>query len=309
MKSRDARLSFWFPFAGASLFILSAAGGATKAAGRPILMYTLVGITTLIFAGGLVFGVAALRRMKAQGGPGDPARAVCGVALNGVLIGLMLWLAGFLVYDARRTQRAMEAAMELEARQWTAKVGGGAALEKALADVASQNFGLQLRWLQGSYDDAWAALTNPPVLEMAQVKSRADLRAREQKVGRLIQAAKQLQEFAENMPDYYRRELATHKLSPEARETEKRQSMSALAAVSPTTSALRRAEVREAESLLRVVRLFEVNWGLWEYNPATHEVVFKKPGLADDYTIAHQEFDGVSTEAQNLKRQLRTGGQ
>jgi hypothetical protein len=221
----------------------------------------------------------------------------------------MLWLAGFLVFDARRSQRAMEAAVDLEARQWTARVGGGPALEKALAGVASQNFALQLRWLQESYDNAWAALTNPPVLEMALVKSRADLRAREQTVGRLIQAAKQLQEFAENTPDYYRRELGRHKLSPEARETEQRQFMSELAAVNPTIIALRRAEVREAESLLRVVRLFEENWGLWEYNPATHEVVFKKPRLADDYTVAHQEFDGVSTEAQNLKRQLRTGGQ
>ncbi len=272
-------------------------------------MYVVAGMTTLIFAGGLVFGIAALRRTKARGGPGDPARALWGVALNGVLLGLMLWLGGFLVHDARRTQRAMEAAMELEARQWTAKVGGGAALEKALANAASQNFALQLRWLQEGYDNAWAALTNPPVLEMAQVKSRADLRAREKTVTRLIQAAKQLQEFAENMPDYYRRELERHKLSPEARETELRQFMSELAAVSPTIIALRRTEVREAEALLRVVRLFEQNWGAWEYNPATHEVVFKKPGLADDYTLAHQEFDGISTEAQNLKRQLRTGGQ
>jgi hypothetical protein len=225
------------------------------------------------------------------------------------LLALMLCLTGFWIYHSRRTARATEAAAELEAREWTARVGGGAALEKALTGVASQNFAAQLKKLQGNYDVAWAALTTPPVLEMAPVKSRADLQAREETVEHLIQAAKQLEEFAENTPDYYRRELLRHKLSPEAGEAELRQFMEELAAVNPMIIALRRAEVREAESLLRVLRLFESNWGLWEYDPATRAILFKKPALEDDYNVAYQEFHGISTEAQNLKQQLRTGGQ
>jgi hypothetical protein len=307
--AQAAWLSFWFPFAGASLFILAVWAGATQAAGHPILMYAVIGITTLVFAGGLALGIAGLRRMREEGRRGILTLALSGAALNGVLLGLMLLLTGYLIYDAQRKARAMENAAELEARELTARVGGGAALEKALAANASQNFAAALRQLQGRYDDAWAALTNPPVLEMAAVQSRAELQAREEKVRRLIQAAKNLGQFAENTRDIYEQELQRHKLPPASREAELRQFMAEIAPVNPSIIALRRAEVREGESLLRVVRLFEQNWGRWEYRPATGDILFKKPELEDAYNVAHQEFDEVSRQAQSLKRQLRSGGQ
>ena len=107
-------------------------------------------------------GIAGLRRMKREGRQGILARALIGVALNGVLLGLMVWLAGFLIYDAQRAARERERAADLEAQQLTAHVGGGAALEKALVERTGQNFALALRELQKNYDSAWAALTNPP---------------------------------------------------------------------------------------------------------------------------------------------------
>jgi len=307
--ARAARMSFGSPFGGALLFLLAVWAGATQAAGHPIFMYAVIGITVLVFAGGLVLGIAALRRMKEEGRRGILALALSGVALNGVLLGLTLLLTGYLIYDAQRKAAAMENAAELEARELTVRVGGGAALDKALAAGASQNFSAALRQLQGRYDLAWAALTNPPVLEMAAVKSRAELQAREEKVRRLIQAAKDLGQFAENTRDIYDRELQRHKFSPGAREAELQQFMADIAPVNPSIIALRRAEVHEAEALLRVVRLFEENWGRWEYRPATGDILFKKPGLADDYNVAHEEFDEVSRQAQNLKRQLRSGNQ
>ena len=103
---RAAQLSFWSPFAGASVFILAVAAGATKAAGHPILMFAVVGISTLIYAGGLVLGMAGLRRMKVEGRQGILGRALPGVALDGGLLALMLWLTGFLIHDAR--ERAAE---------------------------------------------------------------------------------------------------------------------------------------------------------------------------------------------------------
>jgi len=305
--ARAARLSAWSPFAGASLFVLSVAAGATQAAGHPILMYAVLGITTLVFAAGLGLGIAALRRMKEEGRRGILAWALSGVALNAVLLGLTLFLTGYLIYDAQRKARATENAAELEARELTARVGGGAALEKALTANASQNFALALRQLQERYDVAWVALTNPPILEMAGVNSRAELQARAEKVRRLIQASTKLKDFAEHTPDIYGQELQTHKLSPAAREAELQRFIGALAPVNPTIIALRRAELREGESLLRVVRLFEQNWGLWQYRPGTGDILFKKPGLADDYNVAYQEFDETSTQARNLKRQLRSG--
>ena len=78
------------------------------------------------------------------------------------------------------------------------------------------------------------------------------------------------------MPEIYRQELRRHKLSPEAREAELQQFMGAMAAVNPTIIALRRAEVRQAEALLRVVLLLDETWGRWEYRPATRDLSFKE---------------------------------
>ncbi len=302
---RAAQWSFWSPFAGAAVFIVAVTAGATKAAGHPILMFAVVGISTLIYAGGVAAGIAGLRRMKEEGRRGILARALSGLALNGVSLGLMLWLTGFLIHDAQRAAGERERVAELEAQQWTARVGGGAALEKALVDHASQNFALALRELQKKYDSAWAALTNPPVLDMALVKSREELRARAEAVGRLIKAGRDLQEFTKNMPEIYQRELGKHKLSPAARAADLQQFVDAIAAVNPTLIALRDAEVRQAEALLRVVRLLGETWGRWEYRPATQDFHFQEAGPADDFNLAYQEFKELSGEAQSLQEQLR----
>jgi len=287
------------------VFILAVTAGATKAAGHPVLMFATAGISLLIFASGLVLGMAALRRMKVEGRRDILARALTGVALDGVLLAMMLWLTGFLIIDARRAAREREQAVELEAQQLTARVGGGAALEKALEAKASQNFAAALRGLQKRYDSAWAALTNPPVLDMALVKSRGDLQTRAEAVRRLINAAQNLRQFAENTPEIYRQELGKHKLSPEAREAELQQFMGAMAVVNPTIIALRRAEARQADGLLRVVLALDETWGHWEYRPATRDLSFKEPEQADNYGVAYQEFKAASGEAESLKKQLK----
>ena len=229
--------------------------------------------------------------------------------LYGVLLVLTLWLACFLVSDARRAARERDAAAELEARQLTPTAGGGAALEKALANKASQNFADALRALQQRYDAAWAPLTNPPVLEMALVKSQGELQARAEAVRRVISAAKDLQEFAKDTPDIYRRELRKHKLSPAARETEFQQFMGALAAVNPTIIALRQAQVRQGEALLRVILALDASWGHWQYRPATRDLGFTDDRQADAYKLAYQEFHEISEQAQAFQSQLRTRNQ
>lgn len=304
--SRAARLSFWSPFAGVLVLVLAVTAGATKADGHPILMFVAVGISTLMYAGGLVLGTAGLRRMKVEGRQGILARALTGVALDGVLLGLMLWLTGFLIYDAQRAAGKTDREAALEAQQLTASVGGGAPLEKALVERANQNFALTLQELQKRVDSAWAALTNPPVLDMAPVRSQGELRARAEAVRRLIKAGNSLREFTENMPDVYHLELRRHKLSPEARAAGLQQFVGAIAAVNPTLVAVRRAEVRKGEALLRVVLLLDDTWGHWEYRPATRDLYFKDPKQADDYNLAYQEFNELSDQARSLQEQLRT---
>ena len=224
-----------------------------------------------------------------------------------VLLALALAVAGVIIYNAGQAARDRQGAAEQEAQQLTASIGGGAALESALLDRAGRNFTLALRQSQGRYDSLWAALTNPPVLDMALVRSRADLRARAEAARRLVSAAKDLRDFAENTPEIYRRELQRHKLSPSAQEAELQKFVGDIAAVNPTIVAMRQAQVRGAEALLRLVLRLEASWGRWEYVPATRELRFQDAQQADDYNLACQEYSALSEKAHSLQELLKAG--
>lgn len=301
-----ARWSFWSPFAGASIFILAVSAGATKAAGHPALMFAVVGFCDFIFAAGLLLGLAALCRPKGEGRRGSLAYAVSGALLNTLLLGFMLWLTGFLMLESRRAARLWEDAADQEARQVAAVVGDGPALEKALEAAASRNFAAALRARQKDYDSAWSALTNPPVLDMTLVKNSADLQARAKAARRLIDTASDLLDFAQTTPDLYRRELQRHKLSPQAREAEWQQFMGQLSAVNPSIIALRRAQVRQGEALLRLLRLLDDNWGNWEYQPAARTFHFQNTKLTADYSLAFKEFETFSDDVRDRIQQLKS---
>ncbi len=303
------KLSFWASFAGISAFVLSVAAGATKAAGHPVLMFVAVGISDFIFAAGLVAGLAGLRRMKVEGPRGILGRALSGVVLNGLLLGFMVWLTCFLIRDAQRTAAERDRQADLEARQLMARVGGGEALEKALLENANANFTFDFQGLQKKCDAAWAAVTNPPILDMGLVKTQADLRARAETARGWISACRDLSEFTGQMPEIYRRELLRHKLPPEARAAGLQKFVDALAPVNPTLLALRRAQVRQGESLLRVVQFLDQTWGRWEYRPATHDLSFKDAREAEDYNLAYKEFDEISGEARSLQGQIKNRNQ
>jgi hypothetical protein len=303
--SLAGKLSFWASFAGVSVFILSVAAGASKSAGHPVCMFVVVGISDFIFAAGLVTGIAGLRRMKVEGLRGILGRALSGVVLNGLLLVFMAWLTCFLVRDAEQTA----AEQEREARQLMARVGGGEALEKALLESANENFAFDFQALQKGCDSAWASVTNPPILDMGLVKTQADLRARAETARRWISACRDLSEFTGQMPEFYRRELLRHELSPEARAAGLQKFVDALAPVNPTLIALRRAQVRQGESLLRVVLLLDRTWGHWEYRPATHDLSFKDAKESEDYILAYKEFDEISGEVRSLQEQIKNRNQ
>jgi len=224
----------------------------------------------------------------------------------GVLLCLALGAAGWKTYSAFSAARERDRAAEVEALALTATVGGGAALDQALLGRVRTNFTLALLDSQQQYDLAAAALTNPPVLDMALVKNRADLQARAEAVRRLIKAARDMREFAENTPEIYRRELEKHKLPPQAREADLKRFAAEIAAVNPTIIALRRAQVRRAEALLRLVLLLDGAWGRWDYRPAQQDLSFKQAKDMDAYNMTYEEFNALSKEAQSLKDQLKT---
>ena len=70
-------------------------------------------------------------------------------------------------------------------------------------------------WSAKEIQTSGAALTNPPVLDMTLVKSKEDLQARKEVIIEFITASKDLRDFCERAPNFYRQELMKHKLTPE----------------------------------------------------------------------------------------------
>jgi len=148
-------------------------------------------------------------------------------------------------------------------------------------------------------------LTNPPVLDMAPVKSREELQAREELISEFITASEDLRDFCANAPDTYRRELLRHKLTPEARDASLKQFVQRVQIMNPTILALRKADVRRGEAMLKLVTFLEANWGQWNHDPAINKLRFQESKLADDYNRANHELEIISTETMRLQAETR----
>lgn len=254
------------------------------------------GISALFFAGGLVLGIKALRRMKYEGRKGILGRALTGTVLNGLLLCLMIVLSGAGPYvwelTARLTAQAASAEQEMNAKV-------------TLLQAVSQEFGLKMKELAKKYESSWAALTNPPVLDMAAVKSLEELKVREEKVGQFVADSKALLDIADHGTELYEQELLKHDLPRRLREASvKGFAQSFSNSTSRTLLAMRHADVRRGEGILKVVNLLEETWGRWEYVPATRKLQFRDEAQAAAYNLALKEFNQASEDTLGLQRQM-----
>ena len=161
---------------------------------------------------------------------------------------------------ARLTAQAASSAQEMNAKV-------------TLLQAVSKEFGLRTKELAKKYESSWAALTNPPVLDMASVKSREELLVREEKVGQFIADSKALLEIADHGTELYEQELLKHDLPRRLREASvKGFAQSFSNSTSPTLLAMRHADVRRGEAILKVVNLLDGTWGQWEYIPPAREL-------------------------------------
>ncbi len=152
---------------------------------------------------------------------------------------------------------------------------------------------------------AGAALTNPPVLDVALVKSREELQMREEVIREYIAASKDLRDFCDNATETYRQELLNHKLTPETREAALKKFVQKVQGKNPTIVALRKADVRRGEAMLNVLTFLEANWGQWSTRPETDRLRFKETKLSDGYKQANQELKDVSAEIVRLQAQAK----
>jgi hypothetical protein len=305
-SKRAAKLTLWSPFAGLLILIVfMAAIGERNGGPHLVIASSVMAVCWLIWVAGLVLGIMALRRRKTEGRKGVSGRAFTGMTLNLLFLGVTIWGVVMVVGMEAEITKMRDKTAETEAEKVRAKVGDGEALQKELAAYADRAFAANVLELQKKYQTSAAALTNPPVLDMTLVQSKEDLRAREEAVGDFITASKDLRDFCDSAPDFYRRELLKHKLTPEAREASLKKFDQSLRGMNPAIVALREADVRRGQAMLKLVTFLEANWGKWEYSPETDRLRFQGSKLSEDYHRANQELKDLSTETMRLQAELK----
>lgn len=315
LSAREAaKLALWSPFVGLFVLIsLVAIAGARNDDGpHPVIASVVTAICWLIWIAGLVLGIKALQRGKTEGHKGVLGRAFVGITLNILFLGLTIWAAVFAASMIAETTRLRDKAAADEAAAVRARAGDGEALQLQSATNATSAFVANALELQKKYEKAGAALTNPPVLDMALVKGKEDLQTREVVVQEFIAASKELLDFSNNSTEAYRQELLNHKLTPEIREACLKAFIQKVQGVNPTLIALRRADVRRGEATLNVLTYLEDNWGQWEYRPETKRLRFKDTKLLEGYNPGQSgaqgrvrrdsAFAGGSKKAEKLDR-------
>jgi hypothetical protein len=282
---RAAKLVLWSPFAGLFILIVFVATvGEQSAEAHPVFEAIIVTVCWLIWSAGLVLGIVALGRRKTEGRAGVSARAFFGLTLNVLFLGATIWGAA----TAAKTNGA------------NAKVAGET-LQKGLAAHADRVFAANALALKKKYEVATAALTNPPVLDVITVKSREDLRAREQVISEYITASKNMRDFYSNAAEIYRQELLAQKVAPETLEEYLKSFNTDVEDTDSTSTALRKADVHLGEAMLKLIALLETNWGKWQYSSEEHRLRFGETNLASDYGRVSHDLKVVSIEMQQLQ--------
>jgi hypothetical protein len=289
---RMAKLTLWSPFVGLFLMCLL---GYIVGKGDDVSLRRGIAIdasSSLFFAGGLVLGIKALRRMKIEGRKGIMGRTLTGMVLNGLLLCVLVCLTGFSIYVSA-----------LLAKQREKEASDNKTYEDAMKGL-NLGFGLEVKKIQTQYESSWALLTNPSVLDMAAVQNREELKVREKKVATFVAACNAILEFSENSTEVYRQALLKQAFPPKAQERMLKEFRKSISGKNPQIIVLRQVDVRRAEALLKAVTFLDTTWGRWDYVPATKQLRFKRTAEAEEYNTDLREFSVATDEVLRLKAQM-----
>jgi hypothetical protein len=148
---RAAKMALWFPFVGVLILIVLAIIVKERNGEPPIVAFTVFAVCWLIWAAGFFLGLMAWRRRKMEGPTGVSSRAIIGMMLNLLFLGATIWGAVGMADVESEMRQMRDKTAEREAEVATARVGGGAALQKELASQADQAFVADVLKLQKKY--------------------------------------------------------------------------------------------------------------------------------------------------------------
>jgi hypothetical protein len=213
----------------------------------------------------------------------------------------VLIIGGFVYFKFNRGERVRA---EDEAVSVRAKFGEGVAYDREVAKYITLNFKGQLGEVTQKYQLAGTLLTNPPILDMAGVNSVAELKIRGELLTDYIIAARTLRDFCKSSIAIHRYEVDRHVLSSQTRQKILNDFERHTEELNPTIVAMRDAELRKCEMVLKVVQHLEKNWGRWTWDSAEGTLAFDNDSHAKSYQLLAAKVAEEQAKIVELQKRL-----
>jgi hypothetical protein len=286
----------------------------------------------LLLLAGILVAIKALRAKKVDMTERPFVRPIVGILLNTGLLALLIagFVRGFhrtfteavagqsIQAAAREAKSEMQKAVQqnrpITAEQAQSSVQKIASALDAVSESslgpnaalahASRAYLLKVQPLAQAYSLAMQAVAQHPLLDMSDVTQREQLEAKKQLVRNFLAANDNLEAFATNRLELYRRELLKASVPAESIET----ALNAYEKVSPEKDELTRrirADDRYlGESLLGMLDLLEVHLGEWKYDVGQKMVRFDDDAIFDKYIALRDQMDLAAQEQKRLQAKL-----
>jgi hypothetical protein len=173
---------------------------------------------------------------------------------------------------------------------------GATAEQKAMIVKAAQAFKTEAAKAQAEYFAAYAVLTNPPILNMAQVTNKFTLHSRETKVKEYLVASIRFQDFGDHFIEHLDEQTRTNIPDESIRKVLHEGFASSWEKVQPQRTMAREAEVRRAQDYLKALKLLEANWGKWQWETNDSVLVLEGNGLTLEYNEIVRDISACRVE-------------
>ena len=282
-----------FPFwdQSSAQFYCEAAEYGLKGTNSIGLLVGLGAVTVLVNVACFALGVFALCGIFRYGMHGILVRAVFGLLLSGLFLGMFGagFVRGFqaalkqrqLIARARTTSGQPGSGADQEpadgsnsakgnnSPETTANIPGGNAqnglpVHSAMMAEALTNFQAKQQSLITAYDAAALAIKNPPVLSMKDITQREQLIARKQLVAKFLDANEKWLGFSTKAEVTLREEMVKLRATPAAIDAGLKDYRESAADHDIILMRIRETDQRIGTASLDMLVILEANWGNWE---------------------------------------------
>ena len=311
--------------------LMQGAGYALKDAHNAGLVLGVGAVTVVIDVVCLGLGIFALCGMLKYGMRGILVRAVCGILISGMFLGMfgVGFARGFqaalkqhqLIARARATPdqpgdgpnrksaNGSNSTTDPNSPDAGVNVPGsrtqnGLPADSAVMAQALTNFQAKQQTLITAYGAAALAIKTPPVLSLKDITQREQLIARKELVNKFLEANEKWLGFTTKAEVILREELANQRATPATLEEGLREYRQSLADRDFIQVRIRATDQRIGTASLDMLVILEANWGKWKYNAEKNTLVFSDSAAAAQYNDSFAEMNAAKADQAGLQTEL-----